>query len=89
MGLGGANTTMADVPTAIDPQPGRSVDGEFLHIAFILGLTGRLLIQVFFQRIPEAQRGETTRPYFAVCADVLVGNSRGYWENQVCPCTVG
>jgi len=39
----GLTRVMTDVPTAIDSQPGRAVDGKFLCAVFTLGLTVFLL----------------------------------------------
>lgn len=32
----GLTRAMADVPTAIDPQPGRAIDGKFLRVVLTL-----------------------------------------------------
>jgi len=37
---------MADVPTAINPQPAHTADSTVIHVAFALVLTDCLLITV-------------------------------------------
>jgi len=77
----GLTRTMAGVSTAIDPQPGRTVDSKFPRVGPRIELTDRLLIQVLVRRISETERGKMTRGCFGVGTDVLIANPGDNWEN--------
>ena len=77
------------IPTAINPQPGCTVDGMFLRAIVALMLTGHLLIEVLVWGIPETQRGKVTCTRSGACTDILPEISGGDWKNQVCSFKVG
>ena len=59
------------VPTAVDPQPGCTIDGKLLVI-FGMRLMGFPSTQVLVRHISATQRGNVTCTHSVACTDIAI-----------------